>query len=173
MEATESLSRSGTTGIRTKRSQSPATPGSSETDPPTEASPNLPPGQPWLSSLHGGSPGIGPGGGHPLGLLGSPAWAGFKDSSCSLHPLALGTGRGSTRGSHTQVQPHEPPEERREFRAPDVPSLPGEGAARRSSGTGGQWSLVGEGRLWRESWLRPSPVRGLRGSPFNPQIPCL
>lgn len=52
--------------------------------------------------------------GRPLGLLGSPARAGFKDSSRGPQPLAAGPRRTGTRRPHAQVQPSEPPEEGRE-----------------------------------------------------------
>lgn len=67
-----------------------------------------------MSSADRASPGTEPGGWCPLGLPGSPAWASFKDNSCSLHLLATDTGRGGTSGPHPQVQPSEPPEEERD-----------------------------------------------------------
>lgn len=67
-----------------------------------------------MSSVAGASPGTEPGGWRPLGLPGSPAWANFKDSSCSFHLLATDTGRGGTGGPYPQVQPNEPPEEERD-----------------------------------------------------------
>lgn len=65
-----------------------------------------------MPSVDGSSPGTDPGGWCPLGLPGNPAWAGFKDRSCSLHLLATDTGRGGTGGAHPQVQPREPSEEK-------------------------------------------------------------
>lgn len=67
-----------------------------------------------MSSGARASPGTEPGGWRPLGLPGSPAWANFKDSSCSFHLLATDTGRGGTGGPYPQVQPNEPPEEERD-----------------------------------------------------------
>lgn len=67
-----------------------------------------------VSSVNGSSPGTDSGGWCPLGFPGSPAWAGFKDSSCNLHLLSSDTGRGGTGGTHPQVQPSEPPEEERD-----------------------------------------------------------
>lgn len=71
-----------------------------------------------MSAVGGSSPGSDPGGWGPLGLPGSPAWAGFKDRSCNLHLLTTDTGRGGTGGTHPQVQPSEPPEEEREMGSP-------------------------------------------------------
>lgn len=71
-----------------------------------------------MSAEAGSSPGTASGGWCPLGLPGSPAWAGFKDRSCNLHLLATDTGRGGTGGTHPQVQPSEPPEEEREMGSP-------------------------------------------------------
>lgn len=99
------------------------------------------------SALHAGSPGAG----RPLGLPGSRARTGCKDSSCSLHPLATGAGRGGTGGSHVQVQPGEPPEEG-EFEELRVLSSPGESA--------GVLENLGQRgpRMRTEPWFGRSPV---------------
>ena len=110
----------------TKTSQTPITIMALKPDPPTKVFLPAPLGQPCSLSaifLSWGPPGRQAWGQCPLGFPGSPAWAGFKDSSCGLHPLATGTGRGGTGGPHAQVQPSQPPEKKRGGEAP-VPSFP-------------------------------------------------
>lgn len=69
----------------------------------------------FLQSLDRWAPGTRPRGCcGPHGLPGSYTRAGFKDASCSLHPLTTGTGRRGAGGPHPQVQPSEPPAGKRD-----------------------------------------------------------